>query len=203
MTNGKRPGVRLGLADKPHGGYGGLLDTVSLARGRLRRTALDRPVLWVRVTLAPVEVAVELGRAGAQVVQRQLGFVGLALGIISERAPHNRIMVVAAEQPACFEHRVGNRSAHLIEHQSLDRAELCAVAPVDSDMLHAITRNHCMMHGVLSVSHHSMKERSTRGRRYLRLKHPVRVCSSVRPNPPSIAAWGHVPRLILPEPFGV
>ncbi len=71
---------------------------------QLRRTALDRPVLRVRVrsrAVAPVEgVAVELGRAGAQVVQRQLGFVGLALGIISERAPQNRIMVVAAEQPA-------------------------------------------------------------------------------------------------------
>jgi hypothetical protein len=104
----------------------------------LRRNALDRPVLRVRVrsrAVAPVEVAVELGRAGAQVVQRQLGFVGLALGIISERAPPNRIMVVAAEQPARFDHRVGNHSAHLIEHQSLDRAELCAVAPVDGDVL--------------------------------------------------------------------
>jgi hypothetical protein len=119
--------------------------------------ALDRPVLRVRVRLravAPVEVAVELGRAGAQVVQRQLGFVGLALGIKSERAPQNRIMVVAAEQPAGFYHRVGNHSAHLIEHQSLDRAELCAVAPVDGDVLHAITRNHCMMHGVLPVLFH-------------------------------------------------
>jgi hypothetical protein len=60
-------------------------------------------------------------------------------------------MVVAAEQPSGLDHRIGNRSGHLVEHQPLDRAEPCTVSPANGDVLYAITGNQGMIHGILPV----------------------------------------------------
>src|ERR1700716_1186126 len=60
-------------------------------------------------------------------------------------------MVVGGEQAAGLYHGVGNCSAHLFEHQPLDRTELCAVQPKDARVLDAIAGHQGMMHGVLPV----------------------------------------------------
>jgi len=111
------------------------------AAGQIRPS--DGPILRVRVgfrTITPVEgVVIQLAGAVGEIVQCQLGLKGLTLGIVSERAPLDRIVVVGPEQPAGLDHRISNPSARLVEHQSLDGAEPGAVAAVNGDVLHAIT----------------------------------------------------------------
>src|SRR5216683_40601 len=72
-------------------------------------TAHRRGVCVVAVftrDVAEVEgVVIELARTGSQIIQRQPGFKSLTHGIILERAPLERIVVVAAEQPAGLDHR--------------------------------------------------------------------------------------------------
>src|SRR5262249_58989775 len=83
----------------------------------------------------------------------------------------DRIMMVAAEQPAGLDHCIGDRAAYLVEHQPLDRAELCTVAPVDGGVLDAIAGNQAMVHGLLprlfacSGPDHSTNEPRMRGHR--------------------------------------
>src|SRR5438105_15428953 len=124
-------------------------------RSTLHYCALHRPIMRVRVgsrAVAPVEVVfIELGRAGAQVLQRQLDHEGLTRGIEPECVPPHGIMVVAGEHPAGFYHGIRDSSAHLVQHQSLDRPEFCAVTPIDVRALDAITGHQGMRHGVLPV----------------------------------------------------
>src|SRR5581483_344695 len=115
--------------------------------------ASDRPILRMRVrprAVAPVKrLAVEFARPGAELVERQRGRKRLAIRIIFERGPRQRIMTMAAEQSAGPDHRIGDPPALLVEHQPLDDAELCTVASVDADIFHAITGDHGMRHGSL------------------------------------------------------
>src|SRR5579871_5384002 len=123
------------------------------ASARPRRALSHRPILRMRVrprAVAPVKrLAVEFARPGAELVERQRGRKRLAIWIIFERGPRQRIMMMAAEQSAGPDHRIGDPPALLVEHQPFDDAEPCTVASVDADIFHAITGDHGMRHGIL------------------------------------------------------
>ena len=61
-------------------------------------------------------VFIELGRAGAQVLQRQLDHKGLTCRFKPECFPTHRLIVVAGEQPASFYHGIRDSSAGLVQH---------------------------------------------------------------------------------------
>jgi hypothetical protein len=97
----------------------------------------------------PVLVAVELGRlAGAearpalQPLLVEIDDIAAAVGIVVERVPRQRNMVVAEpEQAAERHHRIVVLAASLVGHEALDPAEPLAVFIVDGGALDPVRRD--------------------------------------------------------------
>src|SRR4030095_3937514 len=83
--------------------------------------------------VAPIPPAlVGVFGGAAKLVLGNAGDVAAQVGVVFQRLPGQRIMIVAdAEQAAEAEHHVRHLAADLVDHDALDVADLFAVGPVD------------------------------------------------------------------------
>src|SRR5215471_3724609 len=124
------------------------------APARPKAALLHRPIVRMPIgqrAIAPVEIrVVELAWTAAQFVERCGRLIRLASRVEVQRTPFHRIVVpLHGQKPAGMHHRVGDLSAHLVEHQPLDRADLLAVAAVYGGAFHMVAGDQGVCHGDL------------------------------------------------------
>src|SRR5205814_10611049 len=90
--------------------------------------------------IAPVPVSLVVkSRSTAKLVLGHPGPVATEPGIVFQRLPGQRIMIVAeAQEAAETENRIGDPAADLVDHDALDRADLAVVGAIDGRTLDLI-----------------------------------------------------------------